>query len=85
MIRLEKQVVLDEDYRQEPIEDLIRIQKALFALRNIYCTLDECGNIWHNYSWDISASWLDIPRDFDSIVKQIESADNFKSYEDWIE
>lgn len=85
MIRLEKQGVFDEYHRLEPIEDLIRIQKALFVLRNIYCTLDECGNIWQNYSGDLCASWLCIPIDFDSIVKHIESADGFKSYEDWIE
>ena len=83
MIRLENQDVFDEYHRLEPIEDLIRIQKALFVLRNIYCTLDECGNIWQNYSWDLCASWLDIPKDFDSIIKQIESADRFNSYEDW--
>ena len=85
MIYLIKQIVTDEYHRQEPKEDLIRIQKALILHRDIFCTLDECGNIWQNYSWELSASWLDIPKDFEAIIKHVESADNFKSYADWLE
>ena len=85
MIYLQDQIVTDEYHKQEPKEDLIRIQKALVLHRDIFCTLDECGNIWQNYSWELSASWLDIPKDLESIIKHVESADNFKSYADWLE
>tara|TARA_R110002049_G_scaffold309180_1_gene518091 strand:- start:60 stop:320 length:261 start_codon:yes stop_codon:yes gene_type:complete len=85
MIHLQDQIITDEYHKQEPKEDLIRIQKALVLHRNIFCTLDECGNIWQNYSWELSASWLDIPKDLESIIKHVESADNFKSYADWLE
>lgn len=85
MEHLKNQIVLDEYHKQEPKEDLIRIQKALFANRDIYCTLDECGNIWQNYSWELSASWLDIPKDLESIIKCMESADNFDGYEKWVD
>ena len=47
---------------------MIRIQKALVLHRDIFCTLDECGNIWQNYSWELSASWLDIPKDLEAII-----------------
>jgi len=85
MIHLQDQIITDEYHKQEPKEDLIRIQKALILHRDIFCTLDECGNIWQNYSWELSASWLDIPKDFEAIIKHVESADNFKSYADWLE
>ena len=85
MIRLHNQTITDEYHNQEPKEDLIRIQKALVLHRDIFCTLDECGNIWQNYSWELSASWLDIPKNLESIVKNVEGADNFKSYTDWLE
>ena len=85
MIHLQNQIITDEYHRQEPREDLIRIQKSLVLHRDIFCTLDECGNIWQNYSWELSASWLDIPIDLEAIIKQVESADNFKSYTDWLE
>ena len=85
MIHLQNQIITDEYHNQEPKEDLIRIQKALVLHRDIFCTLDECGNIWQNYSWDLSASWLDIPIDLEAIIKHVESADNFKSYTDWLE
>lgn len=85
MIHLQDQIITDEYHKQEPKEDLIRIQKALVLHRDIFCTLDECGNIWQNYSWELSASWLDIPIDLEAIVKHVESADNFKSYADWLE
>lgn len=85
MIHLQDQIVTDEYHKLEPKDDLIRIQKSLFFHRDIFCTLDECGNIWQNYSWALSASWLYIPKDLESIIKQVESADNFKSYDDWIE
>lgn len=81
MIHLQDQPVKDEYHRQEPKQDLIKIQKALILHRNIFCTLDECGNIWQNYSWEHSASWLDIPDGLEDIIKHIESCDNFKSYE----
>jgi|TARA_R110000824_G_scaffold112560_3_gene261861 hypothetical protein len=85
MIRLHNQTITDEYHNQEPKEDLIRIQKALVLHRDIFCTLDECGNIWQNYSWELSASWLDIPKNLEAIVKNVESADNFKSYAYWLE
>ena len=85
MIHLHNQTITDEYHNQEPKEDLIRIQKALVLHRDIFCTLDECGNIWQNYSWELSASWLDIPKNLEAIVKNVESADNFKSYADWLE
>jgi hypothetical protein len=85
MILLKDQKVIDLDHCQEPKEDLIRIQKALFLHRDIYCTLDECGNIWQYYSWDLAASWLFIPEGLECIIKQIESADNFRSYAHWLE
>jgi hypothetical protein len=83
MIKLKDQIVNDESYKQEPIEDLIRIQKALFLYRDIYCTLDESGNIWQNYSSTLDASWLDIPNDLERIIKSIENSKYFKSYVDW--
>ena len=84
MIKLSNQEVFDEYHRQEPKEDLIRIQKALFLHRDLYCTLDECGDIWQNYSWALAASWLNIPNDLEDIVKYIESDYSFKSYDDLI-
>lgn len=84
MERLDNQIVKDESYKQEPKIDLIRVQKALFVYKDIYCTLDECGNIWQNYSWELSASWLNIPIDLESIIKHVESADNFTSYDKWV-
>lgn len=84
MIKLKEQQVKNENHIHEPIEDLIRIQKALFFYRDIYCTLDECGCIWQHYSWELSASWLFIPKKIHEIVEFIESADNFNKYEDWI-
>jgi hypothetical protein len=85
MIYLHNQTITDEYHNQEPKEDLIRIQKALVLYRDIFCTLYECANIWQNYSWELSASWLDIPKNLEAIVKNVESADNFESYADWLE
>ena len=85
MIELKDQKVEDEYHKQEPIDDLIRIQKALFLLRDLYCTLDECGNIWQNYSWSLSASWLFIPQELDTIISCIESGRDFICYKDWID
>ena len=85
MIHLQNQIITDEYHKLEPKEDLIRIQKALVLHRDVFCTLDECGNIWQNYSRELSASWLYIPNNLEAIIKQVESADNFKSYADWLE
>lgn len=83
MILLKNQIILDESYQQEPKNDLIRVQKALFLHRDIYCTLDECGNIWQNYSSSLCASWMDIPNELIPIINRIECTYDFTSYDDW--
>jgi hypothetical protein len=83
MIKLTDQKVIDEDYKQEPKEDLIRIQKALFLHRDLYCTLDECANIWQQTSGSVQASWLDIPNDPQIILSFIETCYDFTSFELW--
>jgi len=85
MIELQNQIITDDYHKQEPKEDLIRIQKALVLHRDIFCTLDECGNIWQNFSWELSASWIDIPYKLEDIISYIESSVDFKSYNDWLE
>ena len=85
MIHLKEQIVTDEYHKQHPKEDLVRVQKALVLHRDIFCTLDECGNIWQNCSYDVSAGWLFIPDELEDIIAYIESADSFSSYADWSE
>ena len=82
MIRLKDQIIEDEHYKHER-EDLLRLQGALFVLRGVFCTLDECGNIWQNYSWSVAASWLFFPEKQEDIIRQIENATYFVSFEDW--
>ena len=82
MIRIKHQEIIDDDYKFEK-EDLLKVQKALYLYRDIFCTLDECGNIWQQYSWELSASWLFLPKELKDIPKYIESAYGFKSYSYW--
>ena len=73
----------DEDSIQECKSDFIRIQKALFCYCDIYCTLEECNNIWLNYSKDVQEVWIEIPIELENIIGLIETSENFVSYEDW--
>ena len=84
MIHLSEQLVFDEYYTQEPKADLIRIQKALFLHRDIYCTLDECGDIWQVYSSWVCAGWIFVPTKSEDIIHYIETDYNFTNYEDLI-
>lgn len=80
MISLNNQEIKDETYKFER-NDLLKIQKALFIHRNLFLTLDECGNVWQTYSWNLQASWLSVPEGLEDIVSFIESDSYFKSYE----
>ena len=75
-------IVTDEYHKLVPKEDLILIQEAIHEERGILFTLDECGDIWQNYSWSLAASWLFLPKKED-IVGFIESSDTFESFFEW--
>jgi len=75
---------IDGDYyNEEYIADMNRLQKSLFEEEKLIATIEECINIWQQYSWDLSASWLDLPNDEKLILKHIKSSDYFTSFEDY--
>lgn len=57
MINLKNEILFDSDYIGE-IEDLKKIQKALFMHLDIFASLDECALLWQNHSSMSMASWL---------------------------
>lgn len=86
MIKLNENngAVFNDDYfTKEDFLNLFRLQKQLLIEENIVSTLEECANIWQNYSWDLSASWLFFPDRDEDILKQIKSSDHFDSFENY--
>ena len=79
MIVLKDERLFDNFYNNE-IKDLRKIQKAVFECRSILLSLDESAMIWQDYSSSISASWLCIPENSEEVCTQIESGRNFKSW-----
>lgn len=79
MIVLKDERLFDNFYNNE-IEDLRKIQKAVFECRSILLSLDESAMIWQDYSSSVSASWLCIPENSEDVCTQIESGRNFKSW-----
>jgi len=67
----------------DEVQDLIKIQKALFEEEKLIATLKECERIWDRYSNDLSASWLCVPDKSSDIISQIKSSDFFTSLEDY--
>jgi len=79
MIYLKNEILFDRDYFCE-IDDLKRVQKALFVYRDIFVSMDEAAVIWQTYSSNLCASWLYLPEKDEDIPKQIESDDYFKGW-----
>lgn len=86
MIKLDENngcVIDDMYYDHEDISNMIRLQNCLFKEEKIIATIEQCINIWQNYSWDLCASWLDLPKEDTDILKKIKSSykfDNFENY-----
>lgn len=70
-------------YDKNDIEGLFSLQARLYIEEGLIASIDECMNIWQRYSWDLQASWLDIPNNPEDILKYVRSSDNFTSFEDY--
>lgn len=68
-------------YDKEDIQGILRIQNELLIEEGLLASIEECINIWNNYSNTLFASWLFIPQT--NIVKTIKSSQDFKSFELW--
>ena len=79
MINLKEEKLFYGHYVHE-VDDLKRVQKALFMHRDIFASLDECAMIWQLYSSNLCASWLDVPKDLERVVIHLESDPRFKGY-----
>lgn len=56
----------NKSYTHRHIGDVERIQRVL--LDNGYSSLlEDCGNLWDNYSDDYCAGWLNLPEDDDDL------------------
>lgn len=53
------------------IEDLLLIQKALLS-KGYSSDLQDCEDIWDEYSESEYASWITVPNDLDSIFVCVE-------------
>lgn len=74
----------EEDYYdKEDLLNLIRLQRVLLEKKDLLFSIEECANIWQNYSWDLSASWLFFPEKDYEILTHIESSHNFTDYESY--
>ena len=80
MINLKNEKLFDRHYIHD-VDDLKKIQKALFMHRDLFVSLDEAALIWQTYSTNIAASWLFLPDKLEDIPKEIESDNMFEGWE----
>lgn len=73
----------DNFYDSIDLHGLSLLQGSLFLERRLFCTIQECANIWQNYSSELAASWLDMPQKENKAMEVIESCRGFKSYSEW--
>lgn len=84
MIKINENGFIDDDgdfHDLNDLDNLFDLQCELLAKEKIYFTLQECINIWQNYSSSVSASWLFFPdkNKTDEIKK---CCNNFISFEE---
>ena len=85
MTHLENNGIFEDGYFYDKIDliDLYRLQMVLLKEQDIVVNLEECINIWQNFSNDLSASWLFFPKKDIDILRYISSSDYFTSYSDY--
>ena len=71
------------EYDEKDISDLKRLQSQLLSEEKFVFTIEQCANIWMNYSNDLSASWLYFPKKDEDILLEIKASDFFTSFLDY--
>ena len=74
----------DMVYDKEDLIGLYRLKTQLLIEENLIATLEECVEIWQNYSNDLQASWLYFPQKDEDILRQIKSNVYFKGFDEYI-
>jgi len=74
----------DMIYDKEDLTNLYKLQNILLIEENLVATLEECIDIWQNYSNDLQASWLCFPSKNEDILRQIKSNVYFKGFDEYI-
>lgn len=84
MIKISENGFTDEDgdfFGLDDLYNLFDLQCELIDKEKIYFSLQECINIWQNYSSRVSASWLFFPKENKS--EEIKKCyDGFVSFEE---
>lgn len=84
MIKISENGFTDEDgdfFGLDDLDNLFDLQCELLNKEKIYFSLQECINIWQNYSSSVSASWLFFPKENKSEhIKEMYR--NFVSFEE---
>jgi len=65
---------------KDNILDLYRLQKQLLIEEGLVASLEDCVNIWCNYSADLSAGWLFFPKNDTDILLNIKSHHQFTNF-----
>lgn len=71
---------LTDDFYISDMLDLLKIQWALFSIKNLKYTLEECAEIWETTSFNVQASWLFTPKEVKNIVMEIETDSYFEGF-----
>ena len=74
----------DMIYDKEDLTNLYKLQNILLIEENLVATLEECIDIWQNYSNVLQASWLFFPDKQEDILRQIKSNVYFKGFDEYI-
>lgn len=73
----------DNLYTKEDLLNLYRLQKQLLIEENIVASLEDCANIWANYSADLMAGWLFFPKEDKDILIYIKSQHQFTNFTEY--
>ena len=73
----------DTVYDLDDIIGMIKIQTQLLIEENTLYTIEECINIWQNYSWALQASWLFVDEEGNRMLQGIRLCSGFVSFEEW--
>src|SRR5690554_2277810 len=76
-------VIDDMFYDDSDLNNIFKLQEAIYKDSEEYLTIQPCINVWQRYSWSVCESWLFFDDNCEVNIRNIKSDREFNSFKEY--